>query len=158
MVVVAFTTGYQFGVNDVLEVTLVHKDVVNELPMFGLRMYPSCFKSVILLEMVLWWQVVAQCKAPAASTRCRWSYQRRVCKYSFPGICILAHSSIEITKDYHLVVETVAELRVELVFFCRFSLKSWSVHTEKRVILLIFQWKAHGHHVVGMTSWHIFQP
>ena len=65
-------------------------------------------------------------------------------KYSFPGICILAHSSIEITKDYHLVVcrgafATAAELWVETVFYCRFSLKSWGVHTEKCGILLFFR-------------------
>ena len=50
MVGEAFSTGYHFGVNDVLKVTLVHKDIVNEVPMFGPRMHPGCFKSVLLLE------------------------------------------------------------------------------------------------------------
>ena len=50
MVGVALSTGHHFGVNDILEITLVHKDVVNEVPMFGPRIYPGCFKSVFLLE------------------------------------------------------------------------------------------------------------
>ena len=50
MVGVTFSTGHHFDVNDILEVTLVHKDIVNEVTMFGPRMYPGCFKSVLLLE------------------------------------------------------------------------------------------------------------
>ena len=80
------------------------------------------------------WQVAAQCKAPAASAHFNCSYQRLV--------CILAHSSIEITKNYPFVVcrgamKTDAELRVGLIFFCRFSSKSWTLHTENRGITLI---------------------
>ena len=143
MVSVAFSARYHFDVNDVLEVTLVHKDVVNEVWMFGPRLYPDCFKSVLLLEDgadddKLLLSVKLQQQAPVVV-----AFTNVVsAKYSFPEICILAHSSTEITKDYHLVckgaLETAAELRVELVFFCRFSLKSWSVYTEKRGILLIF--------------------
>ena len=45
-------------------------------------------------------------------------------KHSFPGIYILAHSNIEITKDYYLVIcrdalETAAELRVAYCLFFR---------------------------------------
>ena len=42
MVGVAFSTGLHFGVNDVLEVTLVHKDVVQEMPMFAPSMHSVC--------------------------------------------------------------------------------------------------------------------
>ena len=52
-------------------------------------------------------------------------------------------------------LETATELRVELVFFYRLSLKSWRVHTN---IPLIFQREAYGHHAVRMTNWQIFQP
>ena len=52
MVGVVFSTGHHFGVNDVLEVTPVHKDVVNEVPMFGPRMHSGCFKS-FCCKMVL---------------------------------------------------------------------------------------------------------
>ena len=132
--------------------------------MFGQRTHPGYFKSVLLLE-----DCVSDDKLPLSA---KFQQQATVViavtntistKYSFPGICILGHSSIEITKEYHLVIcrgalETAPELWVELVFFCRFSLKSWSVHTEKDGILLIFQRKAHGHHAVRMTSRQIFQP
>ena len=131
-----------------LEVTLVHKDIVNEVPMFGLRMHPGCFAE----RWCWWWQapvVIAVTNVVSA-------------KYSFPGICILAHSSTETIKDYHLTIcrgalETVAELWVEIFFFCRFTSKSWSIHTEKHGIPVIFLKKAHGHHVVWMTIWQIFQ-
>ena len=103
MVGVAFNGGHHFGVNDVLEVTLVHKDVVNEVPMFGQGMHPGCLKSVILLEdgvsddkLLLSAKLQLQAPVVIAVTNAVSA------KYSFPGICILAHSSIEITKDYHL--------------------------------------------------------
>ena len=163
MVGVAFSAGHHFGVNDVLEVTLVHKDIVNDVLMFGLRMHPGCFKSVLLLEdgvgnSKLLLSAKLQQQAPIILT----VTSDISAKYSFSEICIFAHSSIEITKDYHLVIcrgalGTAAELQVELVFFCRFSLKSLSIHTKKHGIPLIFQ-KAHGHNVVGMTTWQIFQP
>ena len=44
MVGVAFIAGYHLDVNDVLEFTLVHKDVVSEVPMSGPKMHPGCFK------------------------------------------------------------------------------------------------------------------
>lgn len=52
----------------------------------------------------------------------------------------IAHSGIEIAKDGYLVIcrcilETVAELLVELVFFCKLSLKS--IKTEKLDILVV---------------------
>ena len=50
MVGVAFNADHHLGVNDILEVTLVHKVVVNEVPMFGLKMHQSCLKSVLLLK------------------------------------------------------------------------------------------------------------
>ena len=134
-----------FGVNDALEVTLLHKDVVNQVPMFGLRMHPGFFfKFGLLLEngvrddkLLLRENLPQKTPVVVAVTNAVFA------KYSFPGICILAHSSIEIIEDYHLVVcrgalETAAELRIKLVFFCRFSSKSWNVHTEKRVMPLIF--------------------
>ena len=130
--------------------------------MFGPRIHPDCFKSVLLLEdgvgddkLLLSAKLQQQVPVVLAVTNA-------VCaKYAFPGICISA--SIEITKDYQLVVfrgtlETAAELRVELVFFCSFSSKYLSVPTEKRGIPLILQSKAHGHHLVGLTSCQIFQP
>ena len=164
LVGVAFSAGHHFGVNDVLEVTLVRKDIVNEVPIFGPRLHPGCFKSVLLLEdgvgddkLVLSEKLQQQVPVVFAVTN------DVSAKYSFLGIYILAHSSIENINDYHLVVcrdalETVAERRVEVVFFCRFSSKRWSVHTEKRGIPLIFQRKAHRHHAVGIISWQIFQP
>ena len=112
-------------------------------------MNPGCFKSVLLLEdgigdenLLLSAKLHQQVPVVVAVTN------GVSAKYSFPGICILVHSSIEITKDYHLIVckgalETAAELRVELVFFCKFSSKSWSIHTGKNGIPLIFQRKAH---------------
>ena len=155
---VAFSSEHHFGVNDVFEVMLVHKGVVNEVPMSGLRIHPVFFKSILLMEdgvgdvkLLLSAKVQQQAPVDVAVTNAVSA------KYSFPGIYILAHSSIEITKDYLLVVrrgplETAAKLRVEFVFFCRFSSKSWSVHTEERDILLIFQRKVHGHHAVGKTG------
>ena len=105
MVGVAFNSGHHFDVNDVLEVTLVHKDVVNEVPMFRPRMHPGCYKSLLLLEdgvgddmLLLNAKIQQQALVIVAVTNAVSA------KYSFPGICILAHSSIEITKDYHLVV------------------------------------------------------
>ena len=84
-------------------------------------------------------------------------------EYYFPRICILTHSSSEITKDYNFLVcrgvlDTASELLVEHVFFYSFRAKSWCVHTEKRGIPLIFQMKVHGYQMVGMTSCQIFQP
>ena len=160
----AFSTGHHVGVNDVLEETLVHKDVVNEVPMFGPRMHPGCFKSVFLLEdgvgddkWLLSAKLQQQTPVVVAVTNAIFV------KYSFLGMCILAHSSIETTKDYRLIVcrgalKRAAEIRVELVFFCMFSSKNWSVHTKKRGIPFIFQRKTHGYHAAGMISWQIFQP
>ena len=132
--------------------------------MFGPRMHPGRFKSVLLLEGGVGDDKLLLNAKPQQQESVVVTVTNAVsAKYSFPGICILTPSSIEITKDYHLVVfrgalETAAELRVELVFFCRLSAKSWSVHTEKRGLSLIFRRKAHGHHGVGMTSSQIFQP
>ena len=72
--------------------------------MFGPRMYPGCFKSVLLLEDgvgddKLLLSAKVQQQAPVVAVTNTVST-----KYSFTGFCILAHSSIEITKDYHLVV------------------------------------------------------
>jgi len=83
-------------------------------------------------------------------------------KNSFPGIYILTYSGVEIAKDYYLVVcrdalEMAAELRVEPVFFCRFSLESRGVHTEERGILFVLQREAHGHGAVGVAGWQVFQ-
>ena len=69
--------------------------------MFGPRMHPGCFKSVLSLED----------GAGAATVTAVPS------KYSSPGICILAHSSHEITKDHHPVIcrsalETAVEPQV----------------------------------------------
>ena len=159
MVSVAFSAGHHFGVNDVLEVTLVHKNVINEMQMFGPGMHPGCFKSVLLLEdsvgddkLLLSTKLQQQVPVVIAVTNSMFA------KYSFPGICILAHSSIEITKDYHFVVcRSALETAAELVSFCRFSSRSCSIHTEKHGILLIFQRKVHQHHaVIGMTSGQIF--
>ena len=108
-------------------------------------MHPGCFKSVFLLEdgvgddkLLLSAKLQLQASVVAAVTNAVSD------KNSFPGICILVHSNIEITKDYNLVIcwdalVTAAELRVEFVFFCRGSSKSWNVHTENRGITLIFQ-------------------
>ena len=130
--------------------------------MFGPRMHPGCFKSVLLLEDgvgddKLLLSAKLQQQAPIVIVVAN----ATSAKYYFPGICILAHSSIEITKDYNLVIcrgalETAAEFWVELVFSCGFSSKSYSIHTKKHGIPLIFQSKAQGHHVVGMISWQIF--
>ena len=73
--------------------------------MFGARIHPGCFTSVLLLE-----DGVGDDKLPLSA---KLQQQAPVvfavtnavsAKYSFPGICILAHSSIETTKDYLLVV------------------------------------------------------
>ena len=121
-------------------------------------MHSSCFKPVLLLEdgvdddkLLLSAKLQQQAPVVVAVTNAMSA------KYSFPGICALAYSSIELIKDYHLVVckgalETAAELRVELVFFCKFSSKSWSVHTEKRGLLPIFQRKVYGHHAIRMAG------
>ena len=141
-------------------IRLVHKDVVNEEPMFGSRIHLGCLKSTLLLEdgvgddkLLLSAKLQQQAPIVVAVTNAVSA------KYSFLGTCNLAHSIIEITKVYLLVVcwgalETAVELREELVFF--FCSKSWNVH--KRGIPLIFLRKAHWHHVVGMTIWQIFQP
>ena len=50
MVSVAFSAGHHFDLNDVLEVMLVRKDIVNYVRIFGLKMHQGCFKSVLLLE------------------------------------------------------------------------------------------------------------
>ena len=85
-------------------------------------MHPGCFKSVLLLKdgvgdhkLLLSAKLQQQAPIVIAVTN------TVSAKYSFPGIWILAHSSIEITKDYPLVVcrhalETAGELRVELDF------------------------------------------
>ena len=119
----------------------------------------GCFKSVLLVEDSFGDDKLPQTaklqeQAPVVVVVINAVYAN----YSLPWICILAHSSTEITKDFHFLVcggalETAAELRVELVFFCRFSLKGWSVHTEK----IIFQRKAHWLHAAVMTGWQIFQ-
>ena len=105
MVGVAFSAGHHFGMNDVLEVMLVHKHVVNSVPMFGPRMYPGCFKSVLFLgdgvgedKLLLSAMLQQQVPVVVAVTNAMSA------KYSFPGIYILANSCIEITKDYHLVI------------------------------------------------------
>ena len=160
----AFNAEHHFSVNGVFEVTLVHQSVVNEVLMFEPRMHPGCFMHVILLEYG-----VGDDKLPrSAKLRQKAPVVIAVTNtvsatYSFPGICILAHSSIEITKYYPLVVcsgdlETAAELQTELIFFCKFSSKSWRVHTEKRGIPLIFQRKAHGYDAVGMSGWQTMKP
>ena len=110
--------------------------------MFGPRMRSGCFKSVLLLEegfgdgkLLLSAELQQQAPVVVAVTNA-------VCaKYSFPGICLLAHPIIEINKDYHLVVsmgalETSVVLRVQFVFSSKFSRKSWILHTEKRGIPL----------------------
>ena len=95
MVGVTFGDGYQIGVNDVLEVTLLHKNIVNEVLLLGLWMHPGFFKYVFLLE-----DGVGNDKlllsAKLQLSRCRCSNKR------FSVICTLAHSNIEITKDCHL--------------------------------------------------------
>ena len=100
MVGVAFRTGHHFGVNDVLEVTVVHKVLVNEVSIFGPRMHPGYFKPVFLLEdgvgdnmLLLSAKLQQQAPVVVAVTN------SMSVKYSFLGICILACSSIEITKD-----------------------------------------------------------
>ena len=35
---------------DIFQFKLAHKNIITEVPMFGLRRYPGCFQSVILLE------------------------------------------------------------------------------------------------------------
>lgn len=76
--------------------------------------------------------------------------------YSFLGIGVFVLSGIEITKDYHLfvwsgVLEKAVELRAKLVLSFGFGLKCWSVHAEKRNILVFLQRKAHGHHALRMS-------
>ena len=90
---VAFSTGNPFGVYDVLDVMLLHKDVVNKVPIFGPRMHPGCFKSVLLLEdgvdddnVLLSVELQQQTLVVVAITNALSP------KYFFPGICILAHS------------------------------------------------------------------
>ena len=129
MVGEAFSTGHHCGVNDVLEVIFVHKDKVNEVPIFRPIMHLGFFKSFLLLEddvsggkLLLSAKLQQQAPAVVAFTNAVSA------KYTFPGICILAHSNIEITKDYHLVIcrdalETTAELQVELVFFLQVRLE-----------------------------------
>ena len=105
MVGMAFSAGHHFGVNDVFHVTLVHKNVVNEVPKFGPRMHPVCFKSVLLPtagvgDDKLLLRAMIQQQTPVVTI----VINAVSSKYCFPGICILAHSSIGITKDYHFVV------------------------------------------------------
>ena len=62
-------------------------------------------------------------------------------KYSFPGICILAFSSTEITKDYHIVpcrgaLRTAAEVGVEL--FSAGSSRRVEAYTLKSVAYCLF--------------------
>ena len=99
MVGVAFSVRHHFGVNDVLEIMLVHKDVVNKVPIFGLRMHPGCFKSVLLLEdgigddqLIL--SAKLQQQAPVVAVTNAVS-----AKYAFSGTWNLTHSCTEITKD-----------------------------------------------------------
>ena len=112
---------------------LVYKDVVNELPMFGPKMHPGCLKSVHLVEDGIGEdKLMLSAKLQQQEPFVVGVTDAVSAKYSFPGIWILAYSSNEITKDYHLVyrgtLETAAEFQVELFFF---SLMSWSIHTEK---------------------------
>ena len=83
--------------------------------MFELKMHPCCFKSVFLLEdgvgdykLLLSAKLQQQAPIVIAVTN------TASAKYSFPEICILAHFSIEITKDYHLIcrgaLETVSKI------------------------------------------------
>ena len=83
----------------------MHKVVVNEMLMFGPRMHPSCFRSVLFLEdgigdykLQLSAKLRQQAPVVVAVTN------TMSAKYSFPEICILTNSSIEITNGYHLIV------------------------------------------------------
>ena len=92
-------------------------------------MYPGCFAGSGVGDDKLLLSAKLQQQAPVVIA----VTNAMSVKYSFPGICFLAHSSIEITKDYLLVVcrgtlETAAELQVELVFFWQFSSKSWGYY------------------------------
>ena len=122
MVGETFSVGYHFGVNDFLDVKLMHKHVPNEGPMIWPRMHPGCFKSVLLLEDVGDDKFLLSAKLQQKATIVVAVTKAVSATYFLPGICILAHSSIEINKDYYHIVcrgalETATELRVELIFF-----------------------------------------
>ena len=124
MVGVAFNTGHHFGVNDILGVTLVHKNVVSEVAMFGPRMHPGCFKSVLLLEdgvgnkLLLSTKLQQQAPVVVAVTNVS-------AKYSFPGICILAHSGIEITRVLWRQLRSCLFLQVQIEELERTHRKVW---------------------------------
>ena len=153
MVSVAFSAGHHFGVNDIFEVMLVHKDVVNEVPMFGPRMHPGCFKSVLLLEDSV---VMTSCSSVQSSS------SKHLLLLQLPTPFLPSTSFQESASRPTLTLKSprrqLWSSKQNLSFFCRFSSKSSSLHTEKQGIPLIFQRKAHGHHAVGMTSWQIFHP
>ena len=50
MVCVTLCAGHHSGMQDISKVSLAHYDVINEVPVFGLRMHLGCFQSVLSLE------------------------------------------------------------------------------------------------------------
>ena len=56
MVSVTFCSGHHIGMQDIFQVTLEHKNIINEVPMFGLRMHSSYFQTIFLLEKHLFKQ------------------------------------------------------------------------------------------------------
>ena len=79
--------------------------MINEVPVFRPRMHPGCLQTVLLLEdgvgdnkMLLRAELQQQAPVVVAVSN------TVSAKYSFPGNCVLAHSSIEVAKNYHLVV------------------------------------------------------
>lgn len=98
----------------------------------------------------LWWQVATLYKTSAASGHCCCSYQRHVrqATASWPTLALKSPRLIS-CRD---APQDTAELWVKPVFFCRFSLISWGIHTEKRGIFLIPQREVHGHDALRSVS------
>ena len=100
-------------------------------------MQPGCLQTVLLLkdgvdddQLLLRAQLQQQAPIVIAVSNAMST------KHSFPGSCVLAHSGIEVAKDYHLIIcrgalEEAAKLRVELVFYCRLGYKSWGEYTDE---------------------------
>ena len=163
MISVTFCAGHHSGVQDVLEVSLAHYDMVDEVPMFGPGMHPGCLQAVFLLEdgvcdgeLLLCTELQQQAPVVIAVTNTMFPND------SFPSFRIFAHPGVEVTKDYDFVVcrgalKEATEIRVKLVLFCRLCLESRRVHTDQRDVLLVSEREAHGDYAVRMTRWQVFK-
>ena len=75
------------------------------MPVFRPRVHPGCFQTIFLLEgsvsddeMLLCAEFQQKASVVIAISNAVFP------KDSFPGLCILTHSGIEITKDYHFII------------------------------------------------------